>query len=147
MKRMATRKAPPRTRILAVDYGRKRIGLAISDELLMTAQPMGTMQRSNRRNDLRRLRELARAQGVGKILVGHPLNMDGTGGAMADEAERFAVRVQKDLGLPVELVDERLSSWEAAQTLQKTKSRGKNPAKADDVAAAIILRDYLERGR
>jgi len=123
------------------------MGLAISDELLLTAQPLATLTRSNRRNDLRRLRELARAHGVGKILVGHPVNMDGTAGPMADEAARFATRVQKELGLPVELVDERLSTWEAARTLRQTQSRGKRPAKADDVAAAIFLREYLDRHR
>jgi len=138
---------PERKRILAIDYGRKRMGLAISDELLMTAQPLATLQRTNRRNDLRRLRELARAQGVARIIVGHPLNLDGSTGPMAEEAARFAVRVQKELGLPVELVDERLSTWEAARTLQVTKSRGKKPVKADDVAAAIFLREYLEGGQ
>jgi putative Holliday junction resolvase len=71
--------------------------------------------------------------------------MDGTAGPMAGEAARFAARLHKELGLPVELVDERLSSWEAAQTLRQTKSRGRRPAKADDVAAAIILREYLNR--
>lgn len=132
-----------RRRILAVDYGTKRFGLALSDEMLLTAQPLRTLQRTNRRNDLRRLRELAREHGVARILVGHPLNMDGTAGPMAAEAARFAKRLHKELGLPVELVEERLSSWEAAQTLQQTKSRGRRPAKADDVAAAIILREYL----
>ena len=135
---------PPRKRVLAVDYGQKRIGLAVSDELLLTAQPLATMVRTNRRNDLRRLRELCRKLGVARIVVGHPLNMDGTRGPMAEEAARFAARVHKDLGVPVELADERLSSWEAARTLRQTKSRGKRPEKADDVAAAVILREYLE---
>lgn len=135
----------PRNRILALDYGQKRIGLAISDEMRMTAKPLGTMTRTNRRNDLRRLRELAREHAVAKIVIGHPLNLDGTTGVMAGEAARFAERVQKNLGVPVELVEERLSTWEAANTLLATKSRGKRPAKADDVAAAIILREYLEQ--
>jgi putative Holliday junction resolvase len=134
-----------RNRVLAVDYGQKHIGLAMSDELRLTARPLATLLRTNRRNDLRRLRELVRAEGVARILVGHPLNMDGTAGPKAQEAARFAERLKKELGLPVELVDERLSSWEAARTLRATKSRGKNPAKADDVAAAILLREYLEK--
>lgn len=138
---------PERRRILAIDYGRKRIGLAISDELQITAQPLATLQRTNRRNDLRRLRELARTQGVVRILVGHPLNLDGSAGPMAAAAARFATRLQKELGLPVELVDERLSTWEAARTLQATQSRGRQPAKADDVAAAIFLREYLDTRR
>lgn len=129
---------------MALDYGQKRIGLAISDELLLTARPLATLVRRNRRDDLRRLRELARAEGVARIIVGHPLNLDGTAGSMAAEAARFALRLQKELGLPVELADERLSTWEAARTLKETRSRGKSPAKADDVAAAVILRQYLQ---
>lgn len=129
---------------MALDYGQKRIGLAISDELLLTARPLATLVRRNRRDDFRRLRELARAEGVARIVVGHPLNMDGTAGPMAAEAARFASRLQKELGLPVELADERLSTWEAARTLKETRSRGKSPAKADDVAAAVILRQYLQ---
>ena len=144
MEKLPTASAASRTRILAVDYGQKRIGLAISDELLLTARPLATLVRKNRRDDLRRLREIARAEGVVKIIVGHPLNMDGTAGPMAKEAARFAARVHKELGLPVELADERLSTWEAARTLRQTRSRGKSPAKADDVAAAVILREYLQ---
>jgi putative Holliday junction resolvase len=140
-----TRVEAARKRVLALDYGLKRWGLAVSDELLLTAQPLATMVRTNRRNDLRRLRELCRKLGVARIVVGYPLNMDGSRGAMAEEAARFAARVQKELGLPVELADERLSSWEAARTLRQTKSRGKRPAKADDVAAAVILREYLDK--
>jgi len=134
-----------RKRILAIDYGQKRMGLALSDELQMTAQPLATLVRTNRRNDLRRLRELVRVHGVARILVGHPLHLDGTSSPMAAEAARFAARVKKELGVPVELVDERLTTWDAARTLRHTGSRGKRPAKADDVAAAILLREYLER--
>jgi putative Holliday junction resolvase len=149
MKQATTRSQPAepalRTRILAVDYGRRRIGLAVSDELNLTARPLGTLARTNRRNDWRRLRELARQHGAGRIVVGLPLNLDGTRGPMADEAARFAERLGKELGLPVELTDERLSSWEAEETLRATASRGRRPARADDVAAAVILRDYLEK--
>jgi putative Holliday junction resolvase len=133
-------------RILAVDYGRKRIGLALSDELGLTAQPLEAFVRRNRRNDSRRLREICRKHAVAHILVGHPLHLTGEAGAMADEAERFANRLQKELGIEVELLDERLTTWEAEQTMEETKSswrRRRGPL--DDVAAAILLRDYLER--
>ena len=112
--------AKPR-RILAVDYGRKRIGLALSDELGLTAQPLGTLARMNRQKDLHRLREACRTHGVTHIVVGHPLHMTGEAGEMADEAARFAARLQKEIGIGVELVDERLTSWEAAQTVAETK--------------------------
>ena len=133
-------------RVLAIDYGHKRIGLAISDELGMTARPLETLSRTNRRNDLRRLRELARQHEVARIVVGNPLRLDGSAGEMAEQAARFAARVQKELGLPVEMMDERLSSWVAQETsaAMKTK-RDKQAAGVDAVAAAVILRDFLER--
>jgi putative Holliday junction resolvase len=147
-------KAKPFTgRILAIDYGRKRIGLAISDELGLTAQPLATIVRINRRNDLRRLRLIAREHQVRCVVVGLPLHLDGRTSEMALEVKRFAVRLEKELGLRVELADERLTSWEAAQTQSPTrprrpdkKSGNRSASKAathDDVAAAIILRDYL----
>lgn len=145
--------------ILAVDYGRARLGLAIADADSKMAQPLGTLERINRNEDLRRLRELAREHGVKQIVVGLPLRLDGTRGEMAQEAERFARRVHKQLGLPVKMVDERLTSWEAERLLEETQGRSlhaekgsvrkkKNaPAKAtvDAIAAAVILKEFLER--
>jgi len=139
--------AKPR-RILAIDYGRKRMGLALSDELGLTARPLETLVRTNRRNDFRRLREVCRKHHVGQIIVGHPLHMTGEAGPMAEEAARFAARVQKELGIGVELVDERLTTWEARQTITGTAApsrRKRGPL--DDVAAAVLLRDYLEQKR
>jgi putative Holliday junction resolvase len=140
-------------RVLALDYGRRRIGVALSDELRLTAQPLATLERANRRVDIQRLREIARKHGARRILVGHPVHLDGRPGAMAAEAARFAARIEKELGLPVELVDERLTSWEAQQTLAEKKPssrRGGKPGKReamDHVAAAVILREYLDRQR
>lgn len=131
-----------RRRILALDYGRKRIGLAVSDELRLTAQPLQTLVRKNRADDVRRLREICREQGVARIIVGHPVHITGEAGEMAEEAARFAARLKKELGIEVELLDERLTSWEAEQTLAGTRRSG---APLDDVAAAILLREYLER--
>src|SRR5579885_2219090 len=105
----------------------------------------------------KRLRELVREHGVKQIVVGLPLRLDGARGEMAGEAERFANRVRKQIGVPVELVDERLTSWEAERILEEefgrtlrddAAERGKKkPAKigVDAVAAAVILREYLER--
>jgi putative holliday junction resolvase len=132
-------------RILAIDYGRKRIGLAVSDAMGMTAQPLAVLSRTNRRNDLRRLRDLCREHSVGRIIVGHPLDMSGESGAMADEASRFAARLQKELGLPTELLDERLTSWEAEQSLPQVMAGRRRGAPVDDLAAAILLREYLEK--
>jgi putative Holliday junction resolvase len=135
-------------RILAIDYGRMRIGLAISDELQITAQPLQVMKRVNRREDLRRLRDICRKEGVARILVGHPLHITGAAGEMADEAARFAARLRKELGIEVDLVDERLTSWEAAQMVSETGSAAHRKASSlDDVAAAIFLREYLGQHR
>lgn len=138
------RESDPRTPVLAIDYGRRRIGLAISDALGLTARPLATLERTNRRDDLRRLREVVRAHEVRRIIVGNPLHIDGSSSEMAEEARRFAHRVGKNLGLPVELVDERLSSWEAAQLAPRARARSR---KLDQVAAAVILRDYLGHTR
>jgi putative holliday junction resolvase len=132
------------TRVLAIDYGRRRMGLALSDELRVTAQPLMTLVRTNRPNDIRRLRELCRERGVAQVVVGCPLQLSGEAGAMAEEASRFAARLEKELGIPVDLQDERLTSWEAQQIVVEVK-RKRSPL--DDVAAAIVLREYLERQR
>lgn len=152
--------ASPRTGvILAIDYGKKRLGLALSDEFRVTSRPYATWNRINRRRDLTRLRELARKERVRLIVVGLPLHLDGRPSEMSEEARSFAARVGKNLGLPVEMMDERLSSWEAHETLAALSSRNRAPRAAsehgstqgetplDDIAAAIILRDYLDRNR
>ena len=132
--------------VLAIDYGSKRIGLAVADDAGGVARPLATIARKNRREDMRRLREIVREQGVKTIVVGHPLRLDGTRGEMAAETERFAKRLRKQIGLPVELLDERLTSWEAEQFLSKKKGKKKHEDdEVDAVAAAVILRDYLER--
>jgi putative Holliday junction resolvase len=150
---------PAKGVILAIDYGKKRLGLALSDELGATSSPFATWTRINRRRDLARLRDLVRQRGVCRIVVGLPLHLDGAPSEMSEEAQRFAVRVEKALGLPVEMMDERLSSWEARETLSaqnsnkrarrdssgRSETRKKTPI--DDIAASIILQDYLDRAR
>jgi putative Holliday junction resolvase len=135
-------------RILALDYGRKRIGLAVSDLLWLTASPQGILERQNRQKDMAQLKQVARENSVCKVIVGHPIHMDGTASEMAEEAERFAARVGKELGILVELVDERLTSW-AAEELAAGARRGtrrRGDRSVDDLAAAVLLRDYLETG-
>jgi putative holliday junction resolvase len=149
-----------RQSILALDYGRARIGLALADSETRMAQPLGTMERINRNEDMRRLRESVREHGVNQIVVGLPLRLDGTRGEMAEEAERFAQRVRKQIGVPVEMVDERLTSWEAERLLEEVQGRfihdekltgSKKPKivrakmSVDAVAAAVILKEFLDR--
>ena len=145
--------------IVAIDYGRARIGLAIAEADSARPRPLLTLKRANRNEDMRRLRELVREHGVGQIVVGLPLRLDGTRGEMAEEATRFAARVRKQLNLPVTMLDERLTSWEAERLLEEqgghflrdakaAQKRGKreNPRiSVDAVAAAVILKEYLEQ--
>jgi putative holliday junction resolvase len=138
--------AGPGKAILAIDYGRRRMGLALSDALGVTARPLAVCTRTNRRGDLTRLREICRCHDVGTIVVGSPLHLDGSASEMSQEASRFAERLRRNLGLPVHLVDERLSSWEARRTLEETAPR-RGKKEVDDIAAAVILRDYLAQSR
>lgn len=149
-----------RQSVLAVDYGRARIGFALADSETRMPQPLSTLERINRNEDMRRLRELVREHGVKQIVVGLPLRLDGTRGDMAEEVERFAQRVRKQIGVPVELVDERLTSWEAERLMEELQGRfisaeklgsHKKPKNVqakmtvDAVAAAVILKEYLDR--
>jgi putative Holliday junction resolvase len=148
-----------RTGILGIDYGRARIGLALADGRTGLARPLDTLKRINRNEDMRRLREIVRAHGIKQIVVGLPLRLDGSRGEMAEEAARFGERIRKQLGVPVEMVDERLTSWEAERLLEdhsgkvfhddaKTsykKRRESTRASVDAMAAAVILKEYLER--
>src|ERR1700740_2901858 len=131
------------SRILAIDYGRKRIGLALSDDLGATAQPPLTIARTNRRDVILRLLEICAKHEVAHIIVGHPLHITGEAGEMAAEAARFAMRLSKELRIETELYDERLTPWEGEKTMSHTRSRQKDEP-IDAIAAAVLLRDYLE---
>ena len=135
-------------RILAVDYGRKRIGLALSDELGLTAQPLATLVRVNRQT---RSSAVARGLPYTRRHAYHrrpPAAHDGRGGRDGERSGAVCSALEKEIGIGVELVDERLTSWEAEQTIAETKSSARRRGKpVDDVAAAILLRDYLERTR
>lgn len=134
-------------RILAIDYGRERIGLAIADELGMTASPLPVLVRKNRRDDMRRLLKLLEEYQVELVLVGNPIRLSGRGGEMANEAAGFARRIEKELKVKVELRDERLTSWEAAEILKHTGGSKRNKRQVDSMAAAIVLREYLDAMR
>ncbi len=147
----------PEPSILGIDYGRARIGVAIASQSARLAKPLATLERINRNEDMRRLRELAREHGIKQIVVGLPLLLDGTRGEMAEEAERFAQRARKQIGVPVELQDERLTSWEAKRLLEeefgkkyrdeaeKKKHTANETITVDSVAATVILREFLSK--
>jgi len=149
-------------KILALDYARARIGLAIADSEAPIAQPYVTLERVNRNEDVRRLREFVRDHNVQQIVVGLPLRLDGSHGDMAEETTCFANRLRKQIGIPVAMMDERLTSWEAERILEEELGRrithettrdGKRKLlrnaqgkyTVDAIAAMVILREYLSR--
>lgn len=133
--------------VLGIDFGSRRLGLAISDETQRIALPLPPVESRGAAEDLEHLRELVRERSVERIVVGLPLGLDGSRGAQAEATERFAESVREAFGLPVELVDERFSSREADRALEARGRRGRKKKKAviDSVAAAVTLRTYLER--
>jgi putative Holliday junction resolvase len=133
----------PRT--LALDLGKKRIGLAISDPLGITAQGLPNLVRTNKRNDLAALAALIREREVGMILLGNPINMRGAEGRQSEWVRDFANALEKHTGLPVKLWDERLTSVEANRVLRSSGiSLEKRTAAVDRLSAVILLQSYLD---
>jgi putative Holliday junction resolvase len=136
-------------RVLGVDYGDRHIGLALSDPLLITAQPLGSYELSGRENvDRQYFRDLVARHDVGEIVLGNPLRMDGSSGTRTEKTRVFAAWLEKAAGKPVVLLDERLTTRQALKTLDDQKLRGKKKKDWEDrIAAVIILSTYLERKR
>ncbi len=141
------------TRILGLDVGERRIGVAISTPEGGLAVPLRVLERSEESADLRAIAELARAEEVTTIVVGHPISLDGSRGAQARSIEAFARSLAETSGLAVELADERFTSVEAKRAEakrgrnQSSRSQRARRAPVDDLAAAIILQAYLDRRR
>ena len=132
-------------RVMALDVGKVRIGVALSDGLGLTAQPLLTVWRKTRGEDLRSLMRLIRKHEVTEIIVGNPLHISGDLSPWAARVQEFAAEVRVRSGLPVELWDERLSSQAAHEILDEA-GRDKRGRKfvIDQVAAVVILRDWME---
>ncbi len=132
-------------RILALDLGTKRIGLAVSDELGITAQGLETLVRRNKRTDLAALGLLIREKGVGLILLGNPLHMNGDAGRQAQWAGEFAEELRAFTGIEVRLWDERLTSREAARVLRGSGiAVDKRAAAVDRLSAVILLQSFMD---
>jgi putative pre-16S rRNA nuclease len=131
-------------RILALDVGAKRIGLAVSDPLGITAQGLETLQRKNKRSDLERLAAIIEKYGVQEIVVGYPLHMSGSPGAQSLKVAGFAEDLRRRFPLPVHLWDERLTSAEANRLLRETDmSIRRRGQVVDRMAATLILQAFL----
>lgn len=132
-------------RTMGLDVGTKTIGVAASDELGITGQPITTLRRSSLRADLGALRELIAQHAVSRVVVGLPLNMNGTEGPMAKACREFGTALQEASGVPVEYWDERLTTVAAERALlEGNVSRQKRRNVVDSVAAAIILQGWLD---
>lgn len=128
-----------------MDVGERKIGMAVSDALGITAQPLGVLYRKTKKEDLEYIRDRARDLKVAKIVVGLPLDMDGKRGAKAKETCVFAEELNEKIGIPVELWDERLTTMEATRLLLYADVSRKARKRVDDkLAAQLILQSYME---
>ena len=133
-------------RILAIDYGLKRMGLAVSDALGLTAQGLTTLERTRAEDDLARIRDISVEYTVERVIVGHPVAKDGRETEMSRRVAQFAEKLRRRLPCPVELWDERLTSVEANRMLRGSGiSIRKRQQAADRVAATLLLQSYLDR--
>lgn len=138
-------------RSLGIDFGEKRIGLAISDPEGTLAVPLTTLIRQDDKSAIREILDIARCEGVARLVLGEPFNVDGTRGPAADRVRRFGERLAaqagKKLGLPLEWVEETLTTVEATRRLREAGvDTRKDPARVDAVAAQILLQEALDRG-
>ncbi len=139
-------------RVLGLDLGARRIGTALSDTDGKIAFPHGAIDRHNRKKDLESLQELIRDEGVGHIVVGLPIHMDGRVGPEAQSARTFAQVLGEATGIPVDVLDERWTTQEAERALRESaptrgRSRRREQSRrerVDALAAALILRTFLE---
>lgn len=132
-----------RMKILAIDFGTKKIGLALAETNTPIALPLTVLVNDD--NFLAKLEQIIKEQQIKKIVLGYPLNIDGSCGAAAKRVEKFAKKLQAKLNLPVILQDERLTSEEAEHSLREARlKKGKEKKVLDAIAASFILRSYLE---
>lgn len=132
-------------KILGIDYGSRRIGLAISDELGITARPLAVIERKKLDRDLDALERIIRENEVERVVLGLPLRLDGTRGVQCEKVEKFADALKGRIPLPVVFRDEALSTWEADEIMMAAGMNSKKRRKiVDKVAAGIILQGYLD---
>jgi putative Holliday junction resolvase len=141
------RQTTPVGRLLALDLGSRRVGVAVCDELRISVRPLPPLARANWKKLLREIEELCRSFDACGMVVGLPLNLDGTEGKAAREARRIACNLSLSLNIPIHLHDERMTSRDAERSLRAegVKSAG-IASKIDGEAAAIILGDFIAKG-
>ncbi len=133
-------------RILGIDYGDRHIGLAVSDLLRLTAQPLGTYDlKDSEKENKAFFRDLVASRSIGEIVIGNPLRMDGTAGTRTQKTLEFAAWLEAVVHKPIVFQDERLTTQQALNFLQDHKIKGRRKKDCEDqIAAVIILSTYLE---
>ena len=132
-------------RILSLDFGERRIGVAVSDALNIIAQSVGTIERKGIKNDLKKIKDLVQEYAAAILIVGLPLNMNGTEGKSANRAVDFVNELKKEIDIRVEMVDERLTTAQGERIfLEADLSRKKRKKNIDKIAAQLILQNYLD---
>ncbi len=135
-------------RILGIDYGDRNVGLALSDPLLLTAQPLGQYILRGESENKKYFCSLVRQHEVGRIVIGFPLRMDGSAGTRAQKTQEFAAWLGTASGLPVELWDERLTTQQAVGIMQEQRVRSRDKKRVEhQISASIILQGYLDHRR
>lgn len=143
---VAEKKKPGR--ILALDVGNRRIGLAVTDALGITAQGLRTLERTSKRRDMETLKKIARKYEVAEVVVGRPVHLSGDASKQSGKVEKFAQELGEALELPIHFSDERLTSWEAHAMLDREGlNREEKKGKVDQIAATLILQGYLAHRR
>lgn len=138
----------PGMRLLGLDFGTKRIGVALSDEMGWTSQGLTVIERKGNQKDIEKIGRLVEEHEVEGIVLGLPLNMDGTEGKAAEAVRRFGGLLEEALDITVHLWDERLTSWEAEGILKEAQVKPKKRKQVvDKLAASLILKSYLEAQR
>ena len=133
-------------RVLGIDYGERRLGLAISDETRTIASGLEVYERRSPERDLHHLKEVVERYGVERVVLGLPLHMDGSYGPKAQEVLQFKEQLEEALKMPVDLMDERLTTREAERVLLEADlSRRRRRGIRDQLAAVLILQGYLDR--
>jgi putative Holliday junction resolvase len=133
-------------KILGIDFGQKRVGLAVGDSLLRVATGFNYFQYKEMRGFLDRLRTIVRDEGIGLVVIGLPKNMDGSEGAAARKVRQAAKIIKTNLAVDIDFVDERLTTMQATRRLHEGEGKvGKSRGKIDIMSAILILQTYLDR--
>lgn len=132
-------------KLLAIDFGMKRMGFAFGDTTIRTASPIAAIMRKNIEQDIGHIKNLIYEYNITKILIGYPLNMDGTRSKITFQVENFTKQLKKKINIATEFVDERLTSFEAEEILKSYQPDHKKRKKIlDSISALIILKNYIE---